>query len=644
MKPGIPARPFWESSRCRQVKKGERIGFDSGKYDAPWAALFDAAPPRSNPAPPASGLRRVFRYPHSLPAGQVIRNLLTLGILVLGFGSCGYKTPPAFSVHTVASAPVPTLYGLSKNASAGIIPLGAPQTLEYLFEKPLSLPADTSLELEYRFVPGEGPAGGIGEWKNHYRIVLRIAGEVPWELPWDASFLGSGDVPERITYGVPLAGPEVEKFAVTLERRESAGGSPAGKNGPVFEIRSLRFLPRWFGFVREGPPAAPALRVTPFVSGQTGAGQTAPVQAVIDPLPQYRISGAVELSLAGLPSGASVSAGAIRYEYSGGPEDGSVLIPSGALPGDPFPLVFSGEGPVTALRLAPAPDRPFPREPIPADPGIVLAYDRDLWRDRRYEVFRWEHFPSILIFDTADYAVQDRLFKRLAFFVEKKGYRGYLLGDREMTDLHGWNAHDYRAEDLAAFFAAARAEDFPLSPEEKELEIILRNAGILNPSGTRPGAGAVLSISRESSDYLRSLFMIHEGFHGLFFIDPDFQEFCRLRWEGLDPDARRFLRSYFDYQGYDGDNLFLMINEFMAHCLQQPVSRAGWYFGENLARRINESSWRRGVLPPMDEASGAWPSLARAFTREAEALSSYVSLRWAFTAGRIRRVIPVTQD
>jgi hypothetical protein len=259
-------------------------------------------------------------------------------------------------------------------------------------------------------------------------------------------------------------------------------------------------------------------------------------------------------------------------------------------------------------------------------------------------VFRWEHFPSVLIFDTADYAVQDRLFKRLAFFVEKKGYRGRLMGDREMAELHGWNAHDYRAEDLAAFFAAARNEKFPLSPEEEELERILRHTGILRPSGPGPGEGAVLSISRESSDYLRSLFMIHEGFHGLFFIDPDFQGFCRRRWEALGPDARRFLRSYFDYQGYDGDDPFLVINEFMAHCLQQPVSRAGWYFGEVLAGRINESSRRRGVLPPMDEASGTWPDLARAFTREAQALSSYVNQRWAFSAGRIRRLIPTAQD
>jgi hypothetical protein len=515
--------------------------------------------------------------------------------------------------------------------------------LDYAFQEPLSLPPDTSLEVEYGFRAGDGPAGSLGEWKERYRIVLRVEGEAPWELPWDGSFLGGGDTPETITYGIPLLRSEIANFSFALEARENADPVPAGKGNPVFAIRSLRFQPRWFGFVREGT----ALRVTPFVSGGTVAGQevpSRPVQAaLIDPLLPYRLPGAVELSLREKTGRAAVSLGNVRYEYAGGPDQGPIRIPPGAFPPEPYPLVITGEGQIDALRLVQAPAPPFP-EAIPADPGVILVYDRTRWRDQRYEVFQWEHFPSVLIFDTAGYAVQDRLFKRLAFFVEKKGSAGRLLEDRELADLHGWNAHDYRAEDLAAFFAAARAANFPLSPEEEELEQILRKAGVLHPSGPRPGTGAVLSISRESSDYLRGLFMAHEGFHGLFFIDPDFQEFCRRRWEGLDPGARRFLHSYFDYQGYDVSNTFLVINEFMAHCLQQPVSRAAWYFGEALAGRINESSWRREVLPPMDEASGTWPDLSRAFTREADALSSYVNRRWGFTAGRIRRLIPASQD
>ncbi|MDR2758439.1 MAG: hypothetical protein LBB78_03570 [Spirochaetaceae bacterium] len=568
------------------------------------------------------------------------------GILSLGFGSCAYKKTPAFPVYTPAGSSS-TLFGRSKNAAAGIIPLKGSKPLIYLFQKPLALPPDTSLEVEYGFRLEDGPAGDLKEWKDRYRIVLKVEGEAPWELPWDGVFLGAGETPEKITYGIPLLSPVIEKFSLTLETRENAGSSPAGGKNPVFQIRSLRFLPRWFGFIREGESAVTALRVTPFVSGEIPPGQGAlsrPDQAaVIDPLPPYRAPGTVELSLYGSSSRFVVSAGKVRYEYTGGPENGPVRIPLGAFSPDIYPLVITGEGQIDTVHLAQAPGLPFPGA-IPADPGIILVYDRTLWRDRRYEVFQWEHFPSVLIFDTADYAVQDRLFKRIAFFVEKKGVAGRLVGDQEMADIHGWNAHDYRAEDLAAFFTAARIKNFPLSPEEEELEIILRNAGILNPSGPGPGVGAVLSVSRESSDYLRGLFMVHEGFHGLFFIDPDFQEFCRRRWEGLNPAARRFLRSYFDYQGYDVDNTFLVINEFMAHCLQQPVSRVGWYFGEVLAGRINESSWRREVLPPMDEATGTWPDLSRAFTREAEALSSYVNRRWGFTAGRIRRLTATIQD
>jgi hypothetical protein len=334
----------------------------------------------------------------------------------------------------------------------------------------------------------------------------------------------------------------------------------------------------------------------------------------------------------------------VRYEYPGGFGPGWSFLPAEAFP-SPSPLTVTGGEDLSAIRLSPPPDRPWPRA-IPADPGLILGYDRSRWRDRRYEVFRWDRFPPILIFDTADLEVQDRLFKRLAFFVEKTGYTGRLMEDREMEALRGWNAHDYRAEDLAAFFETARKSGFPLSTEEGELAEILLGAGILerSPSGTfGAGTGAVISLSQESPDYLRSRFMAHEGFHGLFFIDGDFQEFCRRRWRELDPVAKRFILSYFDYQGYNTKDAYLVINEYMAHCLQQSVSQAGGYFGGTLAGRINESSWRRSVLPPQDEAAGTWPDLARAFSQEAEALSAYVNQRWGLSAGRVYRIIPAIQ-
>ena len=291
--------------------------------------------------------------------------------------------------------------------------------------------------------------------------------------------------------------------------------------------------------------------------------------------------------------------------------------------------------------------RVFSLEPIPADPWRILSCPVESWRDSRYEIFRWDIFPEILIFDTASYAVQDRLFKRLAFFVEKAGFRGRLAPDAEIADLHGWNAHDYRAEDLAAFFEAARKSSFPLLPEERELESFLLGTGILRRSSASEiiaGRGAIISVSRESDKTdrgLRPRFMTHEGFHGLYFIDEDFRNFSRRRWEAFPAAAKKFLLSFFEFQAYDVRDQSLVINEFMAHVLQLPVSQAGWYFGDFQPNRMIAASPRREASLPgreeIREGRRYWPELAEAFTAEADAFSRYVNQRWGLAAGRVWR-------
>ena len=287
--------------------------------------------------------------------------------------------------------------------------------------------------------------------------------------------------------------------------------------------------------------------------------------------------------------------------------------------------------------------------PIPADPAFILSYPVASWRNSRYEVFSWDAFPEILIFDTASYAVQDKLFKRLAFYVEKAGFRGRLASDAEIAGLHGWNAHDYRAEDLASFFEAARKSNFPLLVEERELESILLSNGIIKRNSSMqivPGRGAIVSISRESDRVdrtLRSRFMVHECFHGLYFIDEDFRNFSRQRWEAFPPAAKKFLLSFFEFQAYDTKDTNLVINEFMAHLLQQPVSQAAWYFGEYQPNRmISASPWRRASLPEKESVSAdgriSWPDIAAAFTAEGEAFSRYVNQRWTLAAGRVWRL------
>ena len=281
---------------------------------------------------------------------------------------------------------------------------------------------------------------------------------------------------------------------------------------------------------------------------------------------------------------------------------------------------------------------------IPADPWDILYYPVESWRDSRFELFSWDRFPEILIFDISTKDIQDRLFKRLAFFVEKAGFSGRLAFDEEIADLHGWNAHNYQASDLANFFQTARSTNFPLLPEEWELEAILLRAGVLRrDSASRiiPGNGAVLSLTRESPRNLRSRFMVHEVFHGLFFIDANFREFSHERWEAFPEVGKNLLFAFFEIQAYDTSNKFLLINEFMGHVLQLPVTQASWYFGQHLPNRLlSEDPLNRHYLPAREEVRDGrpfFPDLARIFTDEAEVFSRYVNQRWGLAAGRVWR-------
>ncbi|MDR3192344.1 MAG: hypothetical protein LBT87_04695 [Treponema sp.] len=542
------------------------------------------------------------------------------------FLSCPRREPVSFPAEG-------SLYGLDRNAVSGSLDiLKSGKVFEYRFDPPLRVGPLEALELEYQGVSGTGGADGdelAGELKSRLQLVIRVSGEA-WVLPWDPSFLpvkgGDPDTEAPLHYTIPLAEGYLEGFSITAE------GDLKGKLPSPFSVRlrGLRIVPRWYGFFRD---SAGALSATPFVY-TSGEGQFG-----IDPPPAFRF-GRGDLSVKSGSGDGTANTGEVTVDAAGFrvrsfSREAGFRLPSAFFPADPYPILVDAPG-LELFRLGPGEERPFPL-PIALDPGLILSYPRDSWRNRNYEVFNWESFPSILIFDTADYAVQDRLFKRLAFFVEKAGYRGRLAGDGEIADQHGWNAHDYRAEDLARFFELARIQDFPLLAEERELEGILLDQGIIRREGgeIRAGEGGLISISRESPDYLRSLFMVHEAYHGLFFVDEDFRDFSRSRWDSLSRTAKRFILSYFDYQHYDIKDQYLVVNEFMAHVLQQPASRAGAYFGETLAGRIDASPWRRTVLPEKNEAAGSWPELARAFRAEAEAFSAYAGRRWGLSAGRV---------
>ncbi|MDR0443919.1 MAG: hypothetical protein LBH44_10975 [Treponema sp.] len=514
--------------------------------------------------------------------------------------SCAKENPVHFSVMGTDAI----LFAQSRAAQEGRLNLSKPQKLEYRFDDTFYVPPNSSLEIEYHFsvLPSQ-------QKREKYSLVLNT-GAVSWELPMDI---------HGILYSIPVDDDFEGHFSIALN---SAGKSKKIDDEPViFQIHSIGFYEQCFGFSSDSDTYP---RYTPFVYRNDNGSYVIDVPASFMP----------EKPLAEIE--AVFSSGRNLLEFAGRrfetlPGTERIYIPP-VYPAEP--AILSGDKIHSFWLNVHQIPAPFP-EPISADPALVIEWPKENWRNSAYEIFRWETFPSVLIFDYADYAVQDRMLKRLAFFVEKAGFRGRLARDAEIAALHGWNAHDYRAEDLARFFDAARKTVFPLSDEELELEMILLNEGIIRESsgGITAGAGAIISITRESPDYLRYRFMVHEGFHGLFFIDEDFRDFSRRRWEQLSAPAKRFIVSFFDFQQYDTKDEYLLVNEFMAHVLQQTVSQAGDYFGRNLPSRL-DSTWRQAHLPPKN-ASGTWPSLASAFTAEAEAFSVYVNQRWGLSAGRV---------
>jgi hypothetical protein len=277
--------------------------------------------------------------------------------------------------------------------------------------------------------------------------------------------------------------------------------------------------------------------------------------------------------------------------------------------------------------------------PIPIDMGLLLE-SLPYWRHPDFEVFRWSLFPEILVFDSRTYAVQSRLFHRLAFFAEKRGFRGRLYADSHIAGRHGWNAHNYSARGLADFFETARATSFSLNSEERWLEGYLLAQGVIRREGGAivAGRGGVLGISRESSPSSRSMLLTHEAFHGVFYGLPEYRRLVEDTWAALPDEQRDFWNFFFTWMGYDVTDLYLLVNEFQAYLLQQGVSQADAYYKGVIASRLAESRPERKVW--LERLFAAEPDM---FTRPARIFSAYLERAVGIRAGNVRSVQPISR-
>lgn len=275
-------------------------------------------------------------------------------------------------------------------------------------------------------------------------------------------------------------------------------------------------------------------------------------------------------------------------------------------------------------------------DPIRTDPGLILNYKTSQWRTADYEIYEWDRFPQILFFDTRNYGVQDRLFRRLAFFVEKQGYKGKLLTNEELGDMHGYNAHDYSAESMARFFNKATELNFTLNEEELLLKRILIHNGLFEDDGiyVKANEGGLVSISRETPGWSRTNLLAHEGWHTIFFRDAEFRNYVSAVFYTFDSTSRDFLIDYFKSQpslGYDTNDEYLMHNEFMAYIMQQRLSEVAKYF-VHLANRSTVIEFTPQLASYIIKTEG------RGFEDAAAALNDFVFDKYGIVCGNIALV------
>jgi hypothetical protein len=290
-----------------------------------------------------------------------------------------------------------------------------------------------------------------------------------------------------------------------------------------------------------------------------------------------------------------------------------------------------------AVHRFPTPHRPQTSRgttsPIPAGFGVMIDYRQEFWRQKDYELFSWSLVPSVIVMQFRSYAVQARFMKRFAFFIEKDGFTGKLRTNAQLAGLHGWNAHDYRPEDLARFYTTAARENFKLNPEEEQLKRILLTNGLIEHNGTTysPGKGAILTFAHVGSYRLRRLLLTHEGFHGVYFTHPAYRKAVLSIWNHTAAAEQELFRNVFlDYKRYNVDDPYLVRNEFQAYLMQQPLSSVQAYFDYELPREMKKMKIP-GTAPPARYLS-EHPAV---FRRSAEQVQEALEQAVGVTAGEL---------
>ncbi|MBL6456905.1 hypothetical protein JMJ55_16330 [Belnapia sp. T6] len=254
----------------------------------------------------------------------------------------------------------------------------------------------------------------------------------------------------------------------------------------------------------------------------------------------------------------------------------AVLLGIGAVAG--LTWYWTGPTPPPAPPPVAAP-APAPRAAIP----LVAEADLAALLPERPALVRLAENPRVFLLLFPDLNLQAAALNRVAALVEKAGLpRDRLLDPAELeaaiarsgdTPATWYLGHDYRAADLARFFALAERDRVPLN----EAELWVRDQLAL--ASAEAGAGPLALISAaapgpQMDAAMRASVLRHEIGHGHYFTLPGFAEHVRQVWrEGFSEAERDGFRSFLTREGYDPTNEDLLANEAMAYLLFTPDPR-----------------------------------------------------------------------
>ena len=193
--------------------------------------------------------------------------------------------------------------------------------------------------------------------------------------------------------------------------------------------------------------------------------------------------------------------------------------------------------------------------------------------------------PAVLVLDFPSLAEQARMFNRVAALVEKLGLpRDRVLDDAALdaavraggtTAETFYYGHNYRAADLARFFALADRDGVRLNADEERLRALLRDIGWLRTDA----AGALVSVPHAGVEpwldmRARAAMLRHELSHGEFFTAPAYAAHVWRFWrEMLTEVERERFRSVLGAASYDPTLEEVMANEAHAFLFHTPDER-----------------------------------------------------------------------